>query len=234
MLKLVDPADPLQSAARSQTTVAYRRLKSDLLAGRLIPGEKLKINEIALQLAVSPGAVREALSRLVPEGLVVSRDQKGFIVAPISIQDLEDLTRLRCDIEEIAIRRSIGAFDVEWETTIMTLGHRLRRTPRRLPGGEVNYGWVAMHERFHAALVSACGSARLLALHAQLYQQSERYRILSAHVEGDRDVDKEHQSLVDAAIDGDYDELIRLLREHLQQTTTLMVKAASTTEKIEA
>ena len=54
----------------------------------------------------APARIREALSRLVPEQLAVSREQRGFVVAPLSVADLEDLTDVRCEIEGIALRRT--------------------------------------------------------------------------------------------------------------------------------
>src|SRR3546814_9460702 len=71
-----------------------------------MPNKKLKVHELALSLGISPGAVREALFRLVSEHLVETRDQRGFAVTPVSITDLQELTDLRCDIESIACRRS--------------------------------------------------------------------------------------------------------------------------------
>jgi DNA-binding GntR family transcriptional regulator len=89
--------------------------------------------------------------------------------------------------------------------------------------------WVARHAAFHAALVAACGSRRLLTLHTQLYQQSERYRGLSMHVETVRDVQKEHQALVDAALDRDVDLLVDLTLSHFRETTSLIAAAAKKT-----
>ena len=86
--------------------------------------------------------------------------------------------------------------------------------------------WVERHAAFHAALVSACGGRRLLDLHAQLYQQSERYRGLSIYSEVTRDIEAEHQSLVDAALDRDADRLTGLASAHLKQTTALIMSAA--------
>ena len=101
--------------------------------------------------------------------------------------------------------------------------------------GEPNLEWSEQHERFHAALVSACGSPRLLALRAQLHQQSERYRLLSAGIDGERDIEAEHQSLVDAALDRDADELVRRARAHFQYTTALIKEAfaVSSTKPLE-
>ena len=227
MLRLIEAAAPNDAGApRSQTSAAYARLKSDILAGRVSPDEKLKINDLAGQLGVSPGAIREALSRLVPEGFVVSRDQRGFIVAPISVDDLLDLNRLRCDIEEIAVRRSVADGDAEWEASVLSTAHRLRRTPRTIGDDEPNPEWLHRHEAFHRALVSGCASPRLLALHSQLYQQLERYRMLAWTVDRHRDIDAEHQALVDAALDRDAEELVRAARAHFGRTATLIIDAA--------
>src|SRR3546814_9410187 len=63
-----------------------------------MPNKKLKVHELALSLGISPGAVREALFRLVSEHLVETRDQRGFAVTPVSITDLQELTDPSCDI----------------------------------------------------------------------------------------------------------------------------------------
>lgn len=90
----------------------------------------------------------------------------------------------------------------------------------------VNPEWISAHATFHAALVAACGSRRLLALHAQLYEQSERYRGLSAHADSARKVHDEHQEIVDRALARDADGLIASTLEHMRMTTRLIVTAA--------
>ena len=227
MLRLIETSVAASGAdaPRSQTSAAYARLKSDIMAGRASPGDKLKINELAAQLGVSPGAIREALSRLVPEGFVLSRDQRGFVVAPISIDDLLDLNRLRCDVEEIALRRAVADGDAEWEALVLGTAHRLRRTPA-VVGDAPNLDWLHKHEAFHHALASGCSSPRLMTLHSHLYQQLERYRTLAWSVDRDRNVIAEHQALVDAALDRDADELVRAARAHFDRTATLIVDAA--------
>ncbi len=231
MLSIFESLDTDAGAPRSQASYAYEQIRSDILVGKHTPDKKLKIQDLANELQVSPGAVREALSRLVPEHLVVSRDQRGFAVAPLSIADLEDLTDLRCDIEAVALRRSLERGDVNWEAGLLAAAHRLRATPMR-PDGDlsVRQEWVNAHAAFHAALVAAAGSRRLLALHAQLYEQSERYRGLSAHIETDRKVGDEHQEIVDLALARDADGLVKAMVDHLRRTTTLIVEAARRNE----
>jgi GntR family transcriptional regulator, carbon starvation induced regulator len=226
MLKLVESVGGEPVPPRNQTSTAHARLRSDIVSGRLAPGERLKINDLAALLEVSPGAIREALSRLLPEQLVVSRDQKGFVVAPLSIEDLQDLTDLRCEVEPIALRRAVIRGDSAWEAAILGAAHRLRRTPIIAEDHAIAPEWVDRHAAFHAAFVSACGSPRLLTLHAQLYQQSERYRGLSVLVESDRNVEAEHLALVDAALDRDAERLVERTISHFRTTTALIVKAA--------
>lgn len=227
MLGVIDGVGSTGAAAKSQTSLAYEAIRNDIIAGRHLPDKKLKIQELAEELKVAPGAVREALSRLVPEQFVISRDQRGFVVAPLSIADLLDLTDLRCEIESIALRRSLARGDVDWEVRLISAAHRLRSTPKpNLGRGEVTADWLAHHREYHAALIGACGSPRLMALHAQLYEQSERYRIMSAFVETGRNVGAEHDKFEKLALARDADTLVAEMTAHIRLTTDLIVASA--------
>ena len=96
---------------RSLTSAVQERLRADILSTRLLPGQKLHIAGLAKQFSVSLAAVREALSRLVADGLVQASDQRGFRVSPVSPADLRDVTQTRIDIEGLALRRSIERGD---------------------------------------------------------------------------------------------------------------------------
>ena len=220
------------AAPRSQASSAYDVIRAGILSGRHEPGKKLKIQDLANELLVSPGAIREALSRMVPEQLVISRDQRGFVVAPLSVADLEDLTELRCEIEGLALRRSVAGGDVAWEADILAAAHRLRAlrvNARRSSSAETEdliREWGRAHAAFHNALIKACGSRRLLALHAQLYEQSERYRVQSFFVESTRDVDTEHQKIVGLALKRDAEGLVGAMSAHIRETTRLIIEHA--------
>ena len=227
MLQLSEPEDR-QLAAPSQATFAYETIRRAIVSGIHTPGKKLKILDLAAELSVSPSAVREALSRLVPEQLVVAREQRGFAVAPLSVADLEDLTELRCEVEAIALRKSVELGGIEWEAGLIAAAHRMNATSPRLgtPTIAMNPDWISPHSSFHAALVSACGSRRLLALHAQLYEQSERYRGLSAPAAAERKIDEEHRQIVELALARNVEGLIAVTVEHIRTTTRLIVTAA--------
>jgi DNA-binding GntR family transcriptional regulator len=210
----------------TQSDRVFGLVRADILGCRLMPGSKLRINEIAEQIGVSLGAVREALSRLGAEGLVIAESQKGFRVTPLSTEELLDLTEARVEIEGIALSRSIERGDLEWETDVVAAWHRLTRTNERVPEDtrRLSDKWVVAHAAFHGALVSACGSAKLLHIRSQLYEQSERYRRYSAPLDRtERNVAAEHQRIFDAAVARDVDEATRAISDHLRTTAAILI-----------
>ncbi len=217
-----------KESSANLTQGAYEGLRADLLACRVLPGKKLKIQELCDRFSVSLGAIREALSRLTSEGLVVAEPQRGFRAAPISAADLVDLTMVRIEIDSLCLRRAILYGDVGWESRLVAAGHRLARTPERAPDDPArsNEDWAEAHAAFHLALVDGCTSPWLLHLHSLLYAQSERYRRLSVPFAAKgRDVDKEHRAIVNAALARDAETAVRLLAAHLERTTHILLDA---------
>lgn len=219
----MDSADP-KTPARSLTSAAFERLRSDILAGELLPAERLRIQALSERYEVGATAIREALSRLVAEGLVTIEDQRGSRVSPVSHGELLDLTRTRVRVEQIALRLAIEHGDVEWESRLLSAFHRLSRTPLP-PPPERDARWSAVHRRFHEALIDGCGSAWTLRLCRLLYDKSERYRNLAQLSTRDRprDIGAEHRGLLDAVMARDADAACRLLHEHLTETTEIIL-----------
>src|ERR1700721_2068416 len=163
--------------AATQADQAYEALLAEILDCRLAPGAKITISDVAARLRMSPGAVREALSRLSAEKWTIATAQKGYSVAPVSLEDLQDLTRTRIAIEQMCLRSAIRHGDVEWETSVVAAYHRLHRIPLTLPSdpSRLSPNWAAAHTTFHTALAGGCDSPWLLTLRAMLYAQTERY-----------------------------------------------------------
>jgi GntR family carbon starvation induced transcriptional regulator len=156
-------------AASTQADLAYEALLAEILECRLAPGAKIIISEIAGRLGFSPGAVREALSRLAAEKWTVATAQKGYSVTPVSADELKDLTRTRITIEQLCLRAAITHGDVEWETHLVAAYHRLHRIPMMDASPRVNPAWASAHTTFHAALVAGCDSPWMLTLRSMLY-----------------------------------------------------------------
>jgi GntR family carbon starvation induced transcriptional regulator len=203
----------------------YRRVRADILACRLLPGSKLNIAALAAELDVSLGAVREALSMLQSEALVVSEPQRGYTVSPVSPKELDDITEARIGLETLCLRGSIARGDLTWESALVAAFHRLTRLSDSAGGHDLhlNEEWSLAHHEFHARLASACGNDWLLRLRTMLYQQSERYRRLSVPLATvPRDVQGEHRAIYEAVLARDADRAVKLLESHLRLTAEIV------------
>ncbi len=89
--------DANSAASRTLIERAYEQLRDDIIEGQLMPDEKLRVEHLRTRYAVSAGTLREAITRLVSDALVVAEGQRGFRVAPIALEELEDVTRLRVE-----------------------------------------------------------------------------------------------------------------------------------------
>ncbi|MFM0043045.1 MULTISPECIES: GntR family transcriptional regulator [Paraburkholderia] len=218
----------IETSKASLTQATYERLRDEVLSCRLTPGERINAKELADLLEVNVGAVREALSRLTSEDLVVAEPQKGFRVAPISAEDLRDLTAVRIEIESMCLQRAISRGDVTWEAAILSAYHRLSKAHQvsaadSLPNDERNWGYL--HSEFHESLVAACDSRWLLRLRAMLFRQNARYRNLSVSLTAsDRDLDAEHKALMEAMLARDAGKAVKLMTTHIELTTDAVLR----------
>jgi DNA-binding GntR family transcriptional regulator len=209
------------------TEQTYERLRADLLACRIFPGEKLNIDTLSKQMGVSLGAIREALSRLTSEGLVTAERSKGFRATPISAVELVDLTNVRIEIESLCLRRSMANANASWEAKLEAAYRKLTRTPPRVAtdSKRLSDTYATAHTAYHEALVSGCDSEWLLRIRRLLSTQSERYRRLALPLSTrNRDIAAEHQQIMDAALARDEPRALALLAEHIQATTQMLLE----------
>lgn len=215
-------------AARSRTEHVFESLRFDLLESRIQPGERLKLVELADRFGISQTVVREALTRLAEQGLVVASPKKGFMVMPLSIEDLVDLTNVRVRLETMTLRDSIAHGDLAWETGVVGAHHALERTPAVKVDPSSASTWRQRHRAFHQSLCAGCGSPRLEDLVTKLRDSADLYRIWSGTLGHDtgRDVAAEHRGIMDAALARDADLAVRLLTEHISRTTNTLLEVA--------
>ena len=211
---------------RTLATSIYARLRRDILRGVFRPGERLRIEALCERYEVGATPLREALNRLSAEDLVSREEQRGFRVAPVSIADLEELTKTCCWISELALRESIRNGDSAWEEGVVLAAHRLSRVPREGPEGYSSFNpeWEERHRAFHLALIAACGSRWLIDFYVTLTDRNTRYRYL-AFADGSepRDVEAEHRAICDAVLARDADRAVAAANAHLRKTTDSVV-----------
>ena len=227
------PAERLESDVdmgdKTLSDRALRLLRDDILNGRLAPEMRLRINVLQQSYGLGLSPLREALLRLLSEGLVVAEGQRGFMVAPVSLAELQDLTRARTCLDISALSQAMTMGDADWEARVIAANHLLSRTP--LPADTQDIAaarlWEQRHRAFHLALISGCGSSWLLRLHTQLADHSERYRTIRIlhHKEKAsqvRDVVAEHTAITNAVLQRDRVLAEELMTQHIAATAVAM------------
>jgi DNA-binding GntR family transcriptional regulator len=212
--------------ARTLASQAHDLLRRDILSGTLTPGQRLRTKDLQARYGLGLSPLRESLQRLSAEGIVVNDAQRGFAVAPVSLAELRDLTVARTALESTMLPMAMQLGSADWEGDIVAAFHRLSRTP--LPNDPAAMAdaslWELRHRSFHHALVAGCGSPWLLRLHGQLVDQSERYRKIRIlhHLESQaqvRDVNAEHQAVMEAVLRRDASQAVALMTQHLVATS---------------
>lgn len=212
-------AEGLPAEPKTLVESAYRALRRDIIEGHLAPGEKLRVEHLKDNYGVGAGTLREALSLLISDALVVSQGQRGFRVAPVSLEDFGDITRTRVMLECEALRQSIAMGDDAWEAAVVAAFHRLAKAEEKRIGSEMREEWEERNRIFHEVLIAACPSRWLKHFLSILYQQAERYRRLSLYLQPiPRDIHVEHEALLRAAIGRDADRAAAILAEHILLT----------------
>ncbi|HUT48789.1 MAG TPA: FCD domain-containing protein [Alphaproteobacteria bacterium] len=213
---------------------AFKLIRAEIIAGRLAPNQRLRLEELRETYQVGFSPIREALIQLHSEGLVMLEKMKGFRVAPVSIDHLHDLTQVRIETEALGLTWSIERGDAGWEADVLGAFHRLSKQSKSSPGEapRIEDHWRAEHRGFHSALVAACASPLLISIFDSLFDQGERYVALSIRfMEQPRDDLAEHEALMRAALDRDPAAARRLCREHTERTHD---KVAASLELLQA
>lgn len=213
-------------APRSLSQVVYADVRADILDGHYAPSSRLSPRAIAARSNVSVSVVREALTRLTEQGLVVATPQFGFSVVPLDVDDLIDITNVRALVEGSALREAIERSDIEYETLVVATHHRLSRTPywKDEAAHITTDEWAHAHSLFHSALVSGSPSPRLRELAASLRNTAQRYRRWWDSYTPGRDIAGEHRDLMQAVVDRDADRAVALLTYHLKATTAQLLE----------
>jgi GntR family carbon starvation induced transcriptional regulator len=201
--------------------VALHKLRRAIICCELAPGSKLKVDALSRAYGLSSSPIREALNRLVQDGIVHASENKGFRVAPVCVADFREISRLRVLLECEALADAIEHGDDAWEGNAMAAFHRLGIVEKRLGAGPValDDDWSQRHKAFHFALFGACPSMLLMNMIDSLFDRAERYRRYSAlHRQTERHKSHEHQALLKLVLARDKDQALDMLRKHIQHT----------------
>ncbi len=221
-----DPVSNGPVGKQRRAEEVYQRLRGDIFAARLQPGQRLKFAELCATYDTSVGVAREALTRLAAERLVIARDQHGYTVVEFSEPELTDLTAARIQVESLVFRESVLHGNAEWEASVLARHHLLARAP--LPtdmGSDAMQNWSQVHEAFHRSLLAGSPSRRLQEIAESLRDEAELYRRWAGSLghEPDRNLSEEHRALADAALARDADGAAEIMRDHIAHTAQVLL-----------
>jgi GntR family transcriptional regulator, carbon starvation induced regulator len=193
----------------------YRRIRTDIVFGRLRPGQKLKLEGLREIYGASVSTLREILSRLTADGFVIAEGKRGFDVAPVSIENLKQLAELRLLLESHAMMRSFANADMEWEGRVVSAHHKLASTERLMESGVGEpEQWKRYDSEFHQALISNCGSRVLMESHALAFDKYFRYQMVAFLYRGVEPA-VQHRALLDCALKRDAETAAQVLTAHV-------------------
>jgi GntR family carbon starvation induced transcriptional regulator len=218
--------------AETLSNIAFERLRAEVVSGNLAPGEKLHVEQLGQRYGISLSPVREALSRLSETGLVIAELQRGYRVAPMSIEEYRDIIETRLHIETEALRRSLKAGDLEWEAAVVASYHRLSRVHAQVEAGrpEALEEWTKLNREFHAAIISACGSKWMMRFCLTLYDQTGRYH-RRTRLNGTLPLEqsaREHKALFRAVLERNTRQAARILEAHVRSAAARVERGEPT------
>lgn len=196
------------------------RLRQQILHGSLAPGARLNLDRLKEEMGVGLSPLREAVTRLVSDGLIEVAAQRGYRVAPISVANLDEINALRVELEPYALRRSIANGDLDWEAAVMAALYRLNKTDRIAGDNASLAEWEAANNAFHLALIERCDMPLLLKMYKSLVSLNDRYRHIYLQAVGiQREVIDEHTAIAEAAVERRADDAAELLCRHIERST---------------
>ena len=216
---------------KTKTTGVAERLREDIANGIFAPNEKLQMDNLKQRYGVGYSPLREALSRLVTQGLVQVKEQCGFCVAPLSMEEFYDLYNVRVHIETHALRLSIEQGDDDWEAEVVACWHKYAKYLNSDTNMEFDpVEWDNLQREFLFTLVKACQSPWLLKMRDMLYDQADRYRslCLSTHYNDKeflRKFSKDNEHLVAAVLARNQEKSCQLTQKRWKNSIDIIAKA---------
>ncbi|MGH3663078.1 MAG: GntR family transcriptional regulator [Micromonosporaceae bacterium] len=205
----------IEPVSRESTAgIIARQLRAAIMNGALAPGTQLTEADLAAQFEVSRGPLREAMQRLVQEGLLRSELHRGLFVIDLDAADVDDIYLARTAVERAAVTRIVRADSLR-QTAVEQLSEVQELMVAAARAGDQN----AMSDadlRFHEVLVESSGSKRLVRMAQTLLAETRMclsalqltYRTAEERVD-------EHRQIVEAIREADEEQVLHLLEAHM-------------------
>jgi len=209
------------------TERAYERIRRDIINCAIPPGAEISEAQLSGQYKLGKAGVRVALTRLAHEGLVRAIPRRGYMVVPVTLQDIQDVFELRLMLEPAAARMAAGKVN----TQQLKLYDDVCRAGYERGDAKSTERFLDANKAFHVTIAHATGNARLAAAIEHLFDQMTRLLHLGL---GSRKgpFESEHKALVKALARGDGEAAERICREQIEASRQMVLSAVLTSRSI--
>jgi DNA-binding GntR family transcriptional regulator len=194
-------------------------LRDEIICGDLVPGQHLRLEEIANRFDVSTMPVREALRDLEAEGIVTIFPHRGAVVTQLSAEDLQDIYEIRATLEEMATRLAVPLIT---DKTLYELNNVVEQMNNHI--GE----WVTLvklNQLFHNTLYAASGRKHLCELTNMLRYRTQHYlHAFITYLGGMPRAQEEHRSILRAIELGQAEQAAKSVHEHVKEVGDAIVE----------
>ena len=222
------PTAPMALPRATYASMVTERLRDTIVNGTLAPGSQLSEAELAGRFGVSRGPVREALQRLIQEGLVRSEPHRGVFVPVLTEDDVRDIYLARDALESAAVKRIIAGD----EST--AAADELDKVVRLMTEAEAADDWPAVGGydlEFHTALVAASGSERLQRMFSTVISETRLCLGVLTEADARSDLVEEHEQIAAMIRAKETEKALEVLRRHFDDAVvTLRTRESRPTE----
>jgi DNA-binding GntR family transcriptional regulator len=195
---------------QTKAELALQVLRQRIRTGELEPGQRLRLNDLTRELGMSPTPIREALRLLQADGLVLYHPHQGIVVAESSPEETEDVVRLRCLLEPLAMELAVPSLTPEQLRVLEDLHQKLLAAVDARHGSAIS----TSNASWHWAIYDACGSVHLRKFIRRLWDVYP-WRTMWALPDRAEESAREHERIMDAIAVGDSELAADRLREHI-------------------
>lgn len=204
----------MTSIPTTRAEFVYDRLKEKILSNEIAPGERIIVDQISRDLGVSPMPVREAIRRLEAEGWIESKPYVGARVAPIRLEEMEELYAIRLALEPILAKSAVGHVDDE---TITRLEAILKQMDEALKAYD-SHAFSRLNYEFHRTIYDQSPWQELNRIVTAVWDKSARSRWFFTHSPDFMATSQEeHWAMLEALRKNDPDAMERMMRTQKQR-----------------
>lgn len=201
---------------------AYERIRHDIICCLIPPGTEVSEAQLCAQYKLGKAPVRMALARLAHDGLVRAIPRRGYMVAPVTLKDIQDVFELRLLLEPQAARLAAGRVDAKR----LRLLDEICRAGYQPGEAKSTARFLEANKEFHVAIAQAAGNARLAHAIAQLLDEMTRLLHLGLGLRNrSQEMQHEHRTLVRALVRGDGATAEKICQEQIEAARDMVLKA---------